>query len=292
MHFYFTKFIKVLSLGISMFCIGYTVNAQCTPAMPSALNITNDSVTVQWPVAGAGNYEYVVQLASAAAPATGNPTANTSVRVGGLVNNTPHTAWLRTDCGSGVFTAWQKVSFTTVCGSIATILIDSVTDISAKIEWSPIGSGATYEYVIDQASADPATGGLPLQVSKFSAGGLTQGTLYYIHLRTSCGGSDFSTWKSASFFTKYATGIAAVRNEDGLFSVYPNPANDIVYVKNINMQSAAILQAVLTDITGKLLVTVNATGNLSIDMSKYAPGMYMLRVNDGETSQTIKLQKL
>jgi hypothetical protein len=170
-------------------------------------------------------------------------------------------------------------------------LIDSVTDSGAKVEWSPIGSGATYEYVVDQQATDPTAAGTPWTMSKLSVTSLIPGTLYYIHLRVSCGGGDFSTWKSASFFTKYATGISAVENKDNVFSVYPNPANDIVYLRHQYSQSKDI-QVVLTDITGKQLVTVNAAGGLSIDMSKYAPGMYMLRVNDGEVSQTIKLQKL
>ncbi len=71
------------------------------------------------------------------------------------------------------------------------------------------------------------------------------------------------------------------------FSVYPNPAKDIVYLSNQN-EDAVIIK--LYDVLGSLILEKNSKElNIKIDVSNYATGTYILRVLKNNTISQIKL---
>jgi aminopeptidase N len=69
-------------------------------------------------------------------------------------------------------------------------------------------------------------------------------------------------------------------------SVYPNPANNLITVK-----SESSFTFTLYDITGKLVLTKKCNTAESMDVSKYASGMYFYQVNS-QTASIIKTGKL
>jgi len=72
-------------------------------------------------------------------------------------------------------------------------------------------------------------------------------------------------------------------------SVYPNPTRDMVTLTNVE---GANIQVV--DITGKVLVNTNAAqNNISVDMSSFAQGTYIVRImnEDGLTVKKVNLVK-
>ncbi|HPG74262.1 MAG TPA: T9SS type A sorting domain-containing protein, partial [Bacteroidales bacterium] len=83
------------------------------------------------------------------------------------------------------------------------------------------------------------------------------------------------------------SGNTTIVSED--ISVYPNPANDIV---NLNNVEGANIQVV--DITGKVLVNMNAAQNsVAVDMSAFAQGTYIIRIlnENGLTVKKVNLVK-
>ncbi len=71
-----------------------------------------------------------------------------------------------------------------------------------------------------------------------------------------------------------STAPVAVKNiENTNISVYPNPVVDVVNINGV--QNA---QVVISDVTGKSLVSQNVNGNTSIDVSGLAEGVYNLTI--------------
>jgi hypothetical protein len=71
--------------------------------------------------------------------------------------------------------------------------------------------------------------------------------------------------------------------------IYPNPANDVLYIDLDNM--AENIQANLMDATGKLVYNITAisTSNFQIPTSNIAEGMYMLQINADNKKHTFKV---
>jgi len=79
-------------------------------------------------------------------------------------------------------------------------------------------------------------------------------------------------------------------------NVYPNPANHTAVVR-FNSSKVSDYKLELTDVSGKVLL--NKTGKMltgenkiKVDVSKYAPGIYMINLMDGEHGRRmVKMQK-
>ena len=75
--------------------------------------------------------------------------------------------------------------------------------------------------------------------------------------------------------------------EANLLNIYPNPANEILYIQNLNNSEIQIF-----DISGKLIFENQAiSGNLNIDVSNYNSGLYFIKVSDNQQIQNTKFIK-
>ena len=75
-------------------------------------------------------------------------------------------------------------------------------------------------------------------------------------------------------------------------SLYPNPTQAIVNLTIENIESDAILQAMLTTASGAVLYNKKIDGLYeSIDLTQYSPGIYYLRLTANEESHTWKIVK-
>ncbi len=76
------------------------------------------------------------------------------------------------------------------------------TSTTANISWTapltPPSNG--YEYAVT-TSATPPGSGTPESGTSTSVSGLSPATTYYLHVRSYCGGSDYSTWATSAAFT-------------------------------------------------------------------------------------------
>ncbi|MEM6263510.1 MAG: T9SS type A sorting domain-containing protein [Bacteroidota bacterium] len=77
------------------------------------------------------------------------------------------------------------------------------------------------------------------------------------------------------------------------WQVYPNPARDMIYV-HTGHQVVGSWQVEVIDLAGKVLVSFDQTSSnrLSIDLSAYPSGMYLLRVHHNHQQVIRKIQRL
>jgi hypothetical protein len=189
--------------------IGGTVTAAavpCTaPAGLNAGNVTASTADLSWgSAAGATGYEFVVDQVSADPVGAGTATGSTTYNATGLNALTTYYLHVRTDCGSGNFSPWTTISFTTLvapCDAPTGLTAVNVTHESADLSWDPQSGAAGYEFVVDQVSADPAGAGTATASTTYNASGLNELTTYYLHVRTDCGGGNWSPWTTISFTT-------------------------------------------------------------------------------------------
>lgn len=73
-----------------------------------------------------------------------------------------------------------------------------------------------------------------------------------------------------------AGGTTAIEEEETASMVYPNPANDCLFIEGIGIKDATIY-----NIVGQSVMTINASGadNCRMNISALAPGVYLLKVN-------------
>ena len=92
-----------------------------------------------------------------------------------------------------------EIRLTPACSAPIGLVVSNLTDVSADISWT--ATTGNYEYVLDGLATDPAGSGSPLAVELYNATGLTQSTVYYLHVRTVCSGPSYSAWSTIMFTT-------------------------------------------------------------------------------------------
>jgi hypothetical protein len=76
--------------------------------------------------------------------------------------------------------------------------------------------------------------------------------------------------------------IPAISEIDNAVQLYPNPVVDYLYLKS----DVAIEKVTIYNLTGKVVKQIEQPG-LSIDLSDFASGIYMLRVSSSQ-GETVK----
>lgn len=83
------------------------------------------------------------------------------------------------------------------------------------------------------------------------------------------------------------TGIASNGALSGL-NVYPNPTSaELVVELNNNL----VKTVVVTDLTGRVVLTAEGSNNLNLDMSNLANGVYYVKVSSDKASEVVKVVK-
>lgn len=282
------KLLYSLAVAAALSATGDEALAQCNMPTASVLNVINDSVTLSWPtVTGATGYEYVVQLATLPQPTSGTQVSATQIGVGNLPY-AAHKAWVRSDCGGGTFSGWTSISFTIVCGNPATITVANITQNTADITWSPVADIQNYEYVLNQFSTLPPGSGTPISGFSYAASNLVEGTEYYMHLRTDCGGGNYSNWMTQKFVTKFSLGVYEVSAND--INVYPNPVTDVLHIALPNSLAKARL-SIINGVGGVMYHAAISGADAEVNMSGYPSGVYFLRYEDEATIKTMRIVK-
>lgn len=76
------------------------------------------------------------------------------------------------------------------------------------------------------------------------------------------------------------------------FALYPNPANSQITLSSLNVSDNQEVQFVLSDLSGRQLKLGNVKPNseLTIDVSSYPSGMYLLHLSGKKAHRTMKIQ--
>src|SRR5690606_17110786 len=239
-------------------------------------------------------FEYIVDNVPQSPTTSGAAIATNKYAPGNLVSATRYYVHLRTNCGGAAgFSSWVTVQFTTDTLCFAPVaIVSNITGTTADIRGQPEANAQNYQYYVS-TSITPPFSGYATTATSYNAKGLSKNTQYYMHLRSYCGGNDISAWRSTGFVTNdKTTGIGAANNDEMSMSVYPNPAHDEIklVLKGLNNISGTI---VLTDITGKVMLQQEISAEeTTINISDLPQGIYLVKYNDQNQSQTIKMLKI
>ena len=212
---------------IDFFIDNFIVEEIPTCAPPTALvssNVAATSATISWTAASpapSGGYDFYIST-SATAP-TGGTSPSGSVAAGvltanvstGIVANTLHYFWVRSDCGSSQYSAWAGSStFTTPkiepTNQPTNFAVGTVTTTAIPLTWTAAVAGSQLPdgYLIQGSSvslaaiADPGDGTDPANVTVYTSNaankkqttgaststtsftGMTQGTMYFYEINS------------------------------------------------------------------------------------------------------------
>jgi hypothetical protein len=166
--------------------------------------------------------------------------------------------------------------FTITTGGTATI---TLTTLPADYDVKLYSSNGTTQLAISQ------NGGTSSETISRT---YTAGT-YYVHVY----GYNNANNASNCYTLRVALGTATKGNDlivSNKISAFPNPVSDNVTIRIDDIQRNATIRLFNTD--GKLVLQQTTSSNAtSIDMSKMAAGIYMVKVLNGETESTMKIVK-
>ncbi|MFD1016363.1 T9SS type A sorting domain-containing protein, partial [Winogradskyella rapida] len=102
------------------------------------------------------------------------------------------------------FSTWAgPINFTTEisCPEITGLTIDSFTDTTANISWTPGDIETAWEIVVQTSGTGTPSSGIPTSTNPHSWSGLTELTTYEVYVRANCVSDGFSTWAGPITFT-------------------------------------------------------------------------------------------
>lgn len=265
----------------------------CIAPKVSMANITHNSALALWnSLPPAINYQYIVNTTGI--PPTsdlgaGNTTSN-SAQLTGLDPDTHYYLYMRTQCTNNETSDWEATEFTTMVECLAPDVMIISTYPDGHATWNEVPTSVAYEYAINSFPTPPSLGTI-IYSNDLEFNIPNDGKPYYLHIRTKCI-SIFTSSEWTTVTLREPTGISNVNsNNNLLLMAYPNPAKDMITVDLNGLQSNTGT-IMLTDITGKILYTTNATtASLNIDMSNMPAGIYMIKYIDKEQNQVLKITK-
>jgi hypothetical protein len=261
------------------------------PTGLSAANITFSSADLSWTAqTGVAGYEYVVNQVSADPTVAGTSTTSVTYAATGLNEQATYYLHVRTDCGNGNFSPWVTIPFTTVaepCDAPTGLSAANISYTGADLSWTSQSGISGYEYLVNNTSADPAGSGVSNNTNAVAAGGLTSGTVYYLHVRTQCANGEYSPWTTISF-TTLVNNLGIEEAKEALVQVYPNPVSGMLTIETVNGDGYAHL----VNAEGKELSAFVVDGSAQFDMSAFPAGAYFVRFIQNGSATTIKVMKL
>jgi len=159
-------------------------------------------------------------------------------------------------------TSFRGVSMAPINCKKPTITLSNLSPIGVDVSWSNGGSAASFEYTISTNPTPPASGTFTTSLN-YNTTGLTPGLQYYVHVRSNCGGTEFSQWATSAFTTTWPPCV--------LPSIFP-------IVNNANGTVTITWNPVLSAIKYEYAISLNATppasGNFITANSYIASGLH------------------
>ncbi len=267
-----------------------------TPDGIKTSNITAFAADIEWnPVWNPVGYEVIVNT-DPKTPTSTTPgklfvTSNQVSIPNGLMEDTKYYVHVRYICGGKDSSAWGLDSFETLitCHD-PNVTLSSLNSDKVVVSWDPIKTSVYYEYVINKSSTPPSFG-TQLKQTSFLAPYLVAGDQYYVHLRAKCSDIyEYSNWVSVPFQT-WPLSVSGVQGQFSSISAYPNPATDVLQV-TISGVLGADASVQLMDVTGKVVYQQVVTqAKMELNISELPSGMYLLKYQDEQRSELIKVNK-
>jgi hypothetical protein len=275
------------------------------PPKITALNMTETSATLSWEaVPTAASYTVEYGEINGALQAISGITSSTAV-ISGLQPDRSYRFRVIPICANGapLRASEVQVGVTRVvgCSSPVGVQISGVTLESAVVSWTATG-GTCYIVSWGLEDSDPSLWQqvlVPHPGNSFTISGLLPGRRYAARLRANCTLcsftiGDLSPFSSPIPFTTGANKVGGSEMQRSL-RIYPNPTQGIVSL-NFEASFFGSGSVKVLDATGRLLQNqslIFSEGNnaIELDFSSFINGVYWVRLEQGEFSQSIKVIK-
>ncbi|KGO84881.1 hypothetical protein Q765_19125 [Flavobacterium rivuli WB 3.3-2 = DSM 21788] len=190
---------------------------------------------------------------------------NHRIRIGGQDNGPT------TPCYTGSYGTFEdytiNVTLPPACFTPANALGVATASGLANLSWTAPTLGTTptgYEYVVDTVATAPTVAGTTVTATTVTGyTGIVDGTFYYLHVRTNCGGGNYSEWITSAAFRYLpgdtcATAISLDALTSPLSSTTVGAGND--YAPTCSFSNAADLLYSITVPVGYTL-SIGQTAN-------------------------------
>ena len=186
------------------------------PGILPASGVTSSAANFSWsPVAGATGYEYAIDQSPTYTSGTLTPTVGTTYNATGLNSSTAYYLHVRNVCSSTDKSCFVDIPATTLppCTMPVNFSLTSLSPTSADFSWDPVVTAISYNYMVDQQTGTPSvTGSTNTLNNTGSVTGLTEGTTYYVHIRTNCDNQE-TDWSLDSFTTPIPCRAPVIRTD-------------------------------------------------------------------------------
>ncbi len=251
--------------------------------MPMGLTVSSvstDTAAVSWMAGGvetAWNLQY--KQASASDWSSSIAVNTTSYTIAGLLPNTIYQVRVQAACEEDNFSDWTSaVTFITEemvepCDAPSNLVATEINNHDVTLSWTENGTANTWK--IHFRIHDAATWNtLTITTNPYTLTGLEGLTSYDILVTSIC---DETESESSETITVSTKNVGVDEYTETTVSVYPNPTDGQFTIYN----GQSIMNTVVVyDVYGKLLSTISANGStVEVDLSRYAAGVYLLRVS-------------
>ena len=257
--------------------------------------ITTTTAHIAWTaVSGSAGYQYVVNTIAASPTTPGSNTALTNANATSLLPGTVYYVHVRNNCGSGSFSDWVNLTFTTAaaatCDTVIGLTISAITTTSAHIAWTAVPGSMGYQYLVNTTATSPVIAGTSTTLTNANATGLAPGAIYYVHVRNNCAAGLFSAWENKKFTTSVGINDIATQNEN-VISINPNPVNNVLHIE-VSGNAGNNLPVEIIDMTGRVLLqNIVINSKCEVDVTALNAGVYLIRYNNGIMKGVVRFVK-
>ena len=171
-----------------------------------------------------------------------------------------------TPCFSGYYAAFEDYTVNVIaapsCYTPLSVAAVNVTLGLANISWLAPTNGpapAGYQYAVTTSVSPPASG-TPTTATTVQNVTVTANTTNYIHVRTNCGGGDFSLWYTVPYFNGYCTPAPTYIDGEGISNVTIRTINNTTGAEEGNYGDYSAQVATIGQ---------GVTSNFSIDFESF-----------------------
>jgi chitodextrinase len=271
-----------------------------TSASATSINLSWSSVagavsyTLRYRVLGSTNWN---EIGNQSSPAT----------VSNLAPATTYEFSVNAICSGGIASSWSnpiglQTNPDNNCSAPRGVSITNVGATTATVNWlAPATSGVCYVLSFGPINSDPATWQntlLPFGASSTNLSGLTPGLQYGVIMRTNCALCSATTGTRSApsdlaTFTTLSAKQGGTEVEPLQLQVYPNPSNG-QFALDITLPFGEITSLEISDMGGRVIFERKFEAEagkliMPIDLSETGAGIYLLRVRQGNSAQSVKV---
>ncbi|MEM6698805.1 MAG: GEVED domain-containing protein [Bacteroidota bacterium] len=258
----------------------------CEVPTPLGVNIDNGDISIEWEGNDFSEYYQIRYREAGELDWVYETSREVMLEVGDVAENSTYEYQIRANCGEIGWSDWSETYvFVTPgkCGIPAPRSVEILSSTEVRVNWYPLPRSR--EYRIRWREYDTEEW-MEQDVNTIFAtlSGLTGGTTYEYQLSAKCG----VTWAGWSAIYVFVTagglpptdglGNGQPSLHDSQVSVYPNPANDWIYLI-INQEGTQLVK--IMDATGRMVKQNVIYGNENqIEIRDLKSGIYFLQVTD------------